>query len=57
MQRTRLARALAALGIIGLGAAMGSAHAQDKVKIGYISDMSSLYADLEGKGGAKPAPK
>ncbi len=52
MQRTRLARALAALGMIGLGAAMGSAHAQDKVKIGYISDMSSLYADLEGKGGA-----
>nr|WP_233464378.1 ABC transporter substrate-binding protein [Comamonas odontotermitis] len=31
---------------------MGTAHAQDKVKIGYISDMSSLYADLEGKGGA-----
>nr|WP_259168754.1 ABC transporter substrate-binding protein [Comamonas sp. BIGb0152] len=31
---------------------MGTAHAQDKVKIGYISDLSSLYADLEGKGGA-----
>jgi len=29
-----------------------AAHAQDKVKIGYISDLSSLYADLEGKGGA-----
>ena len=52
MQRTRLVRALGALGLIGMTAAMGSAHAQDKVKIGYISDMSSLYADLEGKGGA-----
>ncbi len=29
-----------------------SAQAQDKVKIGYISDMSGLYADLEGKHGA-----
>ena len=38
------------LGSAGLLA--GAAHAQDKVKIGYISDMSSLYADLEGKGGA-----
>ena len=52
MQRTRLAQALATLGLMGLTAAMGTAHAQDKVKIGYISDMSSLYADLEGKGGA-----
>ncbi|MGF6210877.1 ABC transporter substrate-binding protein [Comamonas sp. 4034] len=52
MQRTRLAQALATLGLLGLTAAMGTAHAQDKVKIGYISDMSSLYADLEGKGGA-----
>ena len=52
MQRTRLAHALATLGLLGLTAAMGTAHAQDKVKIGYISDMSSLYADLEGKGGA-----
>jgi branched-chain amino acid transport system substrate-binding protein len=52
MQRTRLAQALATLGLLGLTAAMGTAHAQDKVKIGYISDLSSLYADLEGKGGA-----
>ena len=52
MQRTRLAHALATLGLMGLTAAVGTAHAQDKVKIGYISDMSSLYADVEGKGGA-----
>ncbi len=46
MKLTALALTLAAAGL-----ATG-AHAQDKVRIGYISDMSSLYADLEGKGGA-----
>jgi len=29
-----------------------SAQAQEKVKIGFITDMSSLYADVEGKWGA-----
>ena len=29
----------------------GAVQAQDKVKIGFITDMSSLYADVEGKGG------
>ena len=43
--RIALACVLAAL-------ASGAAMAQDKVKIGYISDMSSLYADVEGKNGA-----
>ena len=28
------------------------AQAQDKLKIGFITDMSSLYADVEGKNGA-----
>ncbi|VTU25689.1 leucine ABC transporter subunit substrate-binding protein LivK [Variovorax sp. PBL-H6] len=28
------------------------AQAQEKVKIGFVTDMSSLYSDLEGKGGA-----
>uniref|UniRef100_UPI00313823C6 ABC transporter substrate-binding protein n=1 Tax=Variovorax sp. YR752 TaxID=1884383 RepID=UPI00313823C6 len=32
--------------------AAGTAQAQDKVKIGFITDMSSLYADVEGKNGA-----
>jgi len=34
--------------------ATGAVHAQatDKVKIGFITDMSSLYADVEGKNGA-----
>ncbi|MDA8447703.1 ABC transporter substrate-binding protein [Paracidovorax valerianellae] len=38
------------LGAAGL--ATFSAQAQDKVKIGFITDMSSLYADVEGKNGA-----
>ena len=29
-----------------------AAQAQEKVKIGFITDMSSLYADVEGKNGA-----
>jgi len=46
IRHTALILSLAAAGLAP------AAHAQDKVKIGYISDMSSLYADLEGKGGA-----
>ena len=38
------------LGAAGL--ATSAAHAQNKVKIGFITDMSSLYADVEGKNGA-----
>ena len=38
------------LGAAGL--APSAVHAQDKVKIGFITDMSSLYADVEGKNGA-----
>ena len=38
------------LGAAGL--ATSAVHAQDKVKIGFITDMSSLYSDVEGKGGA-----
>ncbi|WP_404299765.1 ABC transporter substrate-binding protein [Alicycliphilus denitrificans] len=48
--KAKLTTLAAVLGVAGFMAA--PAHAQDKVKIGYISDMSSLYADLEGKHGA-----
>ncbi|GAA3980496.1 ABC transporter substrate-binding protein [Comamonas faecalis] len=41
-----------ALSMAGLGLAAVQAHAQDKLKIGFITDMSSLYADVEGKNGA-----
>jgi branched-chain amino acid transport system substrate-binding protein len=49
MKRTLIASAcLAATCLM----AAGAAQAQDKVKIGFITDMSSLYADVEGKNGA-----
>jgi branched-chain amino acid transport system substrate-binding protein len=38
------------LGVAGL--ATSAVQAQEKVKIGFITDMSSLYSDVEGKGGA-----
>ena len=40
------------LAVAALALASGAAHAQEKVKIGFVTDLSSLYADLEGKGGA-----
>ncbi|MDM0016314.1 ABC transporter substrate-binding protein [Variovorax saccharolyticus] len=40
------------LAIAALALASGAAQAQEKVKIGFVTDMSSLYADLEGKNGA-----
>ena len=50
MSNTKFKLLTAMLALAGL--AGGVAHAEDKLKIGYISDMSSLYADVEGKGGA-----
>lgn len=46
------ARPLAAL-LLGVAGLVGlPAHAQDKVKIGFLTDMSSAYGDLDGKNGA-----
>ena len=33
----------------------GAAHAQDPIKIGVLSDMSSLYADIGGPGSVAAA--
>ena len=49
MKRTLTTLALM-LGAVGL--ASHAVQAQEKVKIGFITDMSSLYADVEGKNGA-----
>ncbi|WP_234196635.1 ABC transporter substrate-binding protein [Pseudacidovorax sp. NFM-22] len=43
---TRVATAVLALGLAA------PVLAQEKVKIGLVTDMSSLYSDVEGKGGA-----
>jgi branched-chain amino acid transport system substrate-binding protein len=40
-----------ALMLAAAGLASQAVQAQEKVVIGYISDLSGLYADLEGKGG------
>jgi branched-chain amino acid transport system substrate-binding protein len=52
MRQSKVAAAVAALGL----ALATHAQAQvsgDAVKIGFITDMSSLYADLDGKNGAE----
>ena len=49
MKRTLKTLALM-LGVVGL--ASHTVQAQEKLKIGFITDMSSLYADVEGKNGA-----
>ena len=49
MKRTTLIASFSTLAACLLTA--GAVQAQDKVKIGFITDMSSLYADVEGKGG------
>ncbi|MBY0410226.1 MAG: ABC transporter substrate-binding protein, partial [Burkholderiaceae bacterium] len=46
-KHTTLALMLAAVGL-----ATTAANAQQKVVIGFVTDMSSLYSDVEGKGGA-----
>ena len=53
MKKTRLAAAMAA---IVMGAVSFNAAAQvsgDTVKIGYITDLSGLYADIDGPGGVE----
>lgn len=32
--------------------ALPAARAQNPIRVGYISDLSSVYGDVEGKGGA-----
>jgi len=50
--RMKLKTLVAAMGVACLGLGAMHAQAQDKLKIGFITDMSSLYADVEGKNGA-----
>jgi branched-chain amino acid transport system substrate-binding protein len=43
------------LGVLAAALMCGAAHAQDPIKIGVLSDMSSLYADLGGPGSVAAA--
>ncbi len=48
--RTRpLCLALASMAV--LAGSLSNAHAQDKVRLGFLTDMSSQYSDGDGKGG------
>jgi branched-chain amino acid transport system substrate-binding protein len=52
MVSRKISRALALAVVLGTA---GAAHAQTTVKIGVLTDMSSLYADLSGQGSALAA--
>ena len=51
MKKNRLAAAVAALGLGAVSMAASAQVSGDSVKIGYITDMSGLYADIDGPGG------
>lgn len=52
-KRTALTLALSSVLAIGLASPAYSQISGDKVVIGFITDMSSLYSDLDGAGGAE----
>jgi branched-chain amino acid transport system substrate-binding protein len=53
----KLKKIVAALAVCGLALGFSSAQAQklsgDKIVIGFITDMSSLYSDIDGPGGVE----
>jgi len=53
----KLKKICAALALAGLTFGVGTAQAQklsgDKIVIGFITDMSSLYSDIDGQGGVE----
>jgi branched-chain amino acid transport system substrate-binding protein len=53
----KLNKICAALATCGLAFGVGSAQAQklsgDKIVIGFVTDMSSLYSDIDGQGGVE----
>ncbi|BEP52616.1 ABC transporter substrate-binding protein [Variovorax sp. V116] len=52
MQHFKFSLVVAALGLSFAAASHAQSQSQEKVTIGFITDMSSLYSDLEGKNGA-----
>jgi branched-chain amino acid transport system substrate-binding protein len=52
MQHSKFSLVVAALGLSFAAASHAQSQPQEKVTIGFITDMSSLYSDLEGKNGA-----
>ena len=54
MKLKQIAFALAACGLaLGFGSAQAQKLSGDKIVIGFITDMSSLYSDIDGPGGVE----
>jgi branched-chain amino acid transport system substrate-binding protein len=53
MKRNAIATAAAVLCAIGLSGAASAQVSGDTIKIGFITDMSGLYTDIDGAGGAE----
>ena len=54
MKLNRIAAVLAACGLaLGVSAAHAQKLSDDKIVIGFITDMSSLYSDIDGSGGVE----
>lgn len=50
--RQSLTKLAALMAVAGLFAATAQAQAPNKLTIGFLTDMSSVYSDLDGKNGA-----
>ncbi|QBI05354.1 ABC transporter substrate-binding protein [Pseudoduganella albidiflava] len=53
MQRNAIAMAATAVCAIGLSGTASAQVSGDTIKIGFITDMSGLYTDIDGAGGAE----
>ena len=54
MKLNKVCAALAACGLaLGFSAANAQKLSDDKIVIGFITDMSSLYSDIDGPGGVE----
>ena len=54
MRLNKICAAFAACGLaFGMSAASGQKLSDDKIVIGFVTDMSSLYSDIDGPGGVE----
>ena len=54
MKLNKICAALAACGLaVGMSAASAQKLSDDKIVIGFVTDMSSLYSDIDGPGGVE----
>ncbi|MGB6055539.1 MAG: ABC transporter substrate-binding protein [Burkholderiaceae bacterium] len=53
MKLKKIALAVSAVAAMGFGASASAQISDDVIKIGFITDMSGLYSDIDGAGGAE----